>query len=170
DYRRAEYRLPGAGIRPSLARDGADGWIAEKLAEHAALLESVQRRFEMLRARRVRLRRQTDGDEVDLDACIEHRADVAAGCCGSDGLYETRRPVNRDLAVLLLIDVSGSTDAWIETERRVIDVEREALLIVSAALESLGEPFAIEAFSGEGPDRVHLRTVKRFDEPYGRGV
>ncbi len=170
DYRRAEYRLPGAGIRPSLARDGADGWIAEKLAEHAALLESVQRRFEMLRARRVRLRRQTDGDEVDLDACIEHRADFAAGCCGSDGLYETRRPVNRDLAVLLLIDVSGSTDAWIETERRVIDVEREALLIVSAALESLGEPFAIEAFSGEGPDRVHLRTVKRFDEPYGRGV
>src|SRR5690606_4333912 len=117
-----------------------------------------------------RLRRQTDGEEIDLDACIEHRSDVAAGCCGSEGLYEKRRPAERHLAVLLLIDVSGSTDAWIEAERRVIDVEREALLVVSAALDSLGEPFAIEAFSGEGPDRVHLRTLKRFDEPYGRGV
>lgn len=170
DYRRAAYREPGAGVRPSLAPPGPDEWIGEKLAEHATLLENVRRRFEMMRARRTRLRRQTDGDDVDLDACIEHHADLAAGCCTAEGLYERRRAADRDLAVLLLIDISGSTDGWIETDRRVIDVEREALLIVSVALESLGEPFAIEAFSGEGPDRVALRTIKRFDEPYGRGV
>src|SRR5690606_35003173 len=53
---------------------------------------------------------------------------------------------------------------------RVNDVEREALLVVSVALDSLGEPFAIEAFSGEGPHRVMLHRAKGFDEPYGRTV
>ena len=170
DYRTNTYRLPGAGVRPSVAPPGPEEWVDATLAEHRALLDIVRRRFEMLRARRLRLRRQPDGDEIDLDACIEHRADLAAGRRGTDGLYELRRAGEHDLAVLLLIDVSGSTDGWIEANRRVIDVEREALLIVSVALESLGEPFAIEAFSGRGPDDVTLRTVKHFDEPYGRAV
>src|SRR5690606_24434177 len=98
--------------------------------------------FEVLRARRIRLRRQLDGDEIDLDACIEHHADRAAGRRRDGGLYELRRAAEHDLAVLLLIDISGSTDGWVETNRRVIDVEREALLVVSVALEGLGEPFA----------------------------
>jgi nitric oxide reductase NorD protein len=170
DYRRAAYRHPGAGVRPSIAPAGSDSWVDEKLAEHAAMLGTVRRRFEMLRARRVRLRRQRDGDDIDLDACIEHHADLAAGQRSAEGLYELRRAGDRDLAVLLLIDVSGSTDSWVEADRRVIDVEREALLIVSVALQGLGEPFAIEAFSGEGPEHVSLRTVKHFDEPYGRDV
>lgn len=170
DHRRAAYRLPGATVRPSTADPGPEAWVDEKLTEHAAMLDDVRRRFELLQARRVRLRRQADGDEIDLDACIEHYTDLAAACCGDEGLYEVRRATERDIAVLLLIDVSGSTDGWIGAGRRVIDVEREALLVVSAALQSLGEPFAIEAFSGEGPDRVALRTVKRFDEPYGRDV
>src|SRR5690606_25496714 len=135
-----------------------------------AMLDAVRRRFEMLQARRQRLRRRTDGDEIDLDAYIEHRADVAAGSSGADGLYELRRAADRDLAVLLPLDVSGPTHGWLDVDRRIIDIEREALLIVSVALESLGEPFAIEAFSGEGPEHVTSRAVKHFDEPYGRDV
>jgi len=170
DYRRNAYREPGAGVRPSVAPPGPDEWIDATLAKHAAMLDVVRRRFETLRARRVRLRRQLDGDDIDLDACIEQHADRAAGRHSAERLYEIRRAADKDLAVLLLIDVSGSTDGWIAEDRRVIDVEREALLIVAVALESLGEPFAIEAFSGEGPDRVALRTVKRFDEPFGRDI
>ncbi|HEX6994461.1 MAG TPA: hypothetical protein VF339_09995 [Gammaproteobacteria bacterium] len=170
DYRTSAYREPGAGVRPCVAPQGPDEWIDATLAKHRAMLDVVRRRFETLRARRMRLRRQLDGDDIDLDACIEHHADVAAGRPGAEGLYEVRRAADKDLAVLLLIDVSGSTDAWIAADRRVIDVEREALLIVAVALDSLGEPFAIEAFSGEGPDRVTLETVKRFDEPYARDV
>ncbi len=170
DYRANAYREPGAVVRPSIAPSGPDDWIDATLAKHGPMLETVRRRFETLRARRVRLRRQRDGDDIDVDACIEHHADLAAGRGSADGLYELRRAAEKDLAVLLLIDISGSTDGWIAADRRVIDVEREALLIVAVALDGLGEPFAIEAFSGEGPDCVTLRTVKRFDEPYGCDV
>jgi nitric oxide reductase NorD protein len=74
------------------------------------------------------------------------------------------------MAIMLLIDVSGSTDSWLSCHRRVIDVEREALLLVCLALESLGEPYSVLAFSGEGPQRVMIRTLKAFDERYSDEV
>src|SRR5690606_41831443 len=58
-------------------------------------------------------------------------------------LYQHYRAARRDLALLLLIDISGSTDGWVSQDLRVIDVEREALLLVSIALDGLGEPYAI---------------------------
>ena len=52
--------------------------------------------------------------------------------------------------------------------RRVVDVSREALLLVSMALDGMGAPFAVQAFSGEGPQGVVVRNVKRFDQPVRR--
>lgn len=69
-----------------------------------------------------------------------------------------------------MIDVSGSTDSWIANSRRIIDVEREALLLVSIALQSLGDPFSILAFSGEGPQAVFIREIKQFNEPFNNDV
>ncbi len=74
------------------------------------------------------------------------------------------------MAITLLVDVSGSTDAWIAPGRRVIDVEREALLLVCIALDGLGEPFCVQAFSGEGPQGVVVRSIKAFDERYDNAV
>ncbi len=88
----------------------------------------------------------------------------------AQALYRSQRRSKRDLAILLLIDVSGSTDGWVSSGRRVIDVEREALLLVCIALDALGEPYAVQAFSSHGPQSVSVRTLKRFDEPYGNQV
>ncbi|MCY7309132.1 MAG: VWA domain-containing protein, partial [Rhodoferax sp.] len=116
------------------------------------------------------LRRQFDGDDVDLEACIEAQADLRAGLPMAQALYRSQKRTKRDMAILLLIDVSGSTDGWVSSGRRVIDVEREALLLVCIALGALGEPYAVQAFSGTGPQAVSVRILKRFDEPYGNHV
>ena len=88
----------------------------------------------------------------------------------SQALYQSQRTMRRDLAIALLIDNSGSTDGWVSENRRVIDVEREALLLVCIALDGMGEPYTVQAFSGEGPDRVTVRELKGFDEAYGDDV
>jgi nitric oxide reductase NorD protein len=62
------------------------------------------------------------------------------------------------------VDISGSTDSWITQNLRVIDVEKEALLVVCDALEALGDPYTIMAFSGEGPEGVTVLPLKHFDE------
>jgi len=74
------------------------------------------------------------------------------------------------MAIMLLIDISGSTDGWISANKRVIDVEREALLLVSIALQGLGAPYAALAFSGEGPQHVTIRSIKSFEEHYGSEI
>lgn len=170
DWRARAYREPGASVHQLPAHHGARSWMERTLQEHRVMLNSIRRQFESLRAARLRLRQQADGEEVDIDACIDGFAAARAGAALPSGLYQTTRTARRELAVLLLIDTSGSTDGWVSNQRRVIDVEREALLLVCLALEGLAEPYSVIAFSGEGPRHVTVRALKGFAEPYSDDV
>lgn len=170
DWRAGSYRTPGATVLLQPPADGPIEWAERTLAERAGMLHEIRRRFELLRARRVRLRRQLDGDGPDLQAWTEARADFRAGLPLAQHLYENERRARRDLAVTLLVDTSGSTDAWVCGNRRIIDVEREALLLVCIALEEMRDPYSVLAFSGEGPQGVVVRPVKAFGEAYGPRV
>ena len=166
DWRQGAYRQPGATVRLLPAAPGPQQWVDDTLAERRGMLHDIRRRFELLRAQRQRVYRQLDGDELDLPAYIESQADFRAGLPMAQRLYQSERRTRRDLAIMLLVDISGSTDGWIAPQRRVIDVEREALLLVCIALNGLAAPYSVLAFSGEGPQAVVVRSVKRFDEPY----
>ena len=170
DHRIQAYREPGATVRLLPASAGPQRWVDDTLAEHRSMLDAIRRRFEMLRWQRTPLRRQLDGDDLDLEACIDAQADRHAGLPMAQALYRSQKRSKRDMVILLLIDVSGSTDGWVSSGRRVIDVEREALLLVCIALGALGEPYAAQAFSGYGPQSVSVRSLKRFDEPWGNPV
>ncbi len=170
DYRRGDYRDPGATVWECEAEQGSELWVERTLAAQRGMLFRIRRQFEMLRAHPITLHRQNEGDEIDLDACIEARADVRAGAALSQRLYRQDSLVRRDTAIVVLVDISGSTDGWLAGNRRIIDVEREALLPLSVALDALREPYGVLAFSGEGPGGVTVRTVKRLSEPFSRSV
>jgi nitric oxide reductase NorD protein len=170
DWRTQTYRDPGTTVWEHPAPLGEAAWVERTLREHRVMVETIRRRFEMLRAHRAVLRRQEDGDEIDTEAVIEARADLRAGAAMSQRLYRSTRLTRRDAAVLVLVDASGSTDAWIAGQRRIVDVEREALLLLSIALDGTGDPHAIVSFSGEGPQHVVVRTLKRFGERHGEAV
>jgi nitric oxide reductase NorD protein len=50
--------------------------------------------------------------------------------------------------------------------RRIIDVQREAMLVMSAALERLGDSYGVYGFSGYGRDCVEFFVAKEPDEPF----
>ncbi|MDI1260686.1 VWA domain-containing protein [Aquabacterium sp.] len=170
DWQIGAYRDPGATVLIRTASAGPQQWVEDTLTQRRGMLHDIRRRFELLRAQRVRVCRQLDGDDIDLQAYTEGHADFRAGLPLSQRLYQSERRGRRDMAIMLLIDVSGSTDGWIAPNRRVIDVEREALLLVCIALEGLADPYSVLAFSGEGPQGVVVRNIKRFDERYGDAV
>jgi nitric oxide reductase NorD protein len=167
DHRLGAYRHPGAIVRPSLATPGGGEWVERVLDRHATLVRRVRRRFDGLRPRRVRRGRQPDGAEIDLGAYVTAFADWRAGEPGDDRLYTASRPGRRDLAIAVLADVSASTDAWVGGHLRIVDVEKEALVVLLEALDALGDRHAVLAFSGQGPGAVHVLTVKSFDEASG---
>jgi nitric oxide reductase NorD protein len=166
DYRLGAYHDHGAVVREVPPALGDAAWAEDVRRRRTALRHEVRRRFERLRPRRLRLGRQVDGEEVDLEAYVTAFADRRAGQPGDDRLYVTARPARRDLAIALLVDVSASTDAWVTERLRIVDVEKEALLVVCDALDALGDPYAILAFSGEGPEDVALTPLKAFAERY----
>jgi len=139
-----------------------DSWATEALELYAPVIRRLRERFDKLRARRVRLVRQRDGDELDMSACIEAYVDSRTSHAVGDRLYSSVRPARRALAIVLLVDISGSTEEKIRDEERVIDVAKLALLIVTQALDALGDPYAIVTFSGRTRENVRMRMVKDF--------
>lgn len=157
-------REHGATVSCSVAETGDGGWADDVLREHAPLVREVRDRFAPLRAHRQRLRRQRIGDELDLEACVTALVDRRMGRVPSERLFQVVRPARHTVAIALLVDASGSTATRLDDGRTVLDVERMTLLLASEALATLGDPFAMLAFSGAGRHGVQVRTIKAFEE------
>ncbi|EMD0887675.1 nitric oxide reductase activation protein NorD [Pseudomonas aeruginosa] len=85
-------------------------------------------------------------------------------------LLQPMRPRRRDLACLLLADLSMSTEAYLDDQRRVIDSIVDSLLLFGEALQALGDPFALYGFSSVRRQQVRWQVLKDFDEGYGGEV
>ena len=157
-------RPHGATVSRSVAEDGDASWADDVLREHAPIVREIRDRFAPLRAQRTRLRRQRIGDELDLEACVTAFVDRRMGRVPSEQLYQVVRPARHTVAFALLVDTSGSTSTRLTDGRTVLDVERMTLLLASEALASLGDPYAMLAFSGVGRHGVRVRTIKGFEE------
>jgi nitric oxide reductase NorD protein len=167
DWEAGAYGVAGAIVHAREPDMSDDTWGNQVLARYGPIVRRLRERFERLRARRARLDQQRDGDELDLAACVRALVDQHAGYTVDDRLYIAVRPARRGLAITLLIDISGSTDEWIDRRRRVIDVEKVALLLASEALDALGDLYSVLTFSGKGRTNVRMRTIKDFAEPNG---
>jgi len=98
---------------------------------------------------------------------VRRAAELRAGFEGSDRVYIRHEKKERDVAAAFLVDISGSTGRQIESGRRIIDVEKESLVLLCEALEAVGDQYALYAYSGQGRGSVEIRTIKEFDEPLG---
>lgn len=132
-------------------------------------MRAVRRQFEALRPRRVLQPRQVDGTELDLDALLTTRADLAATGRGSDRIWQASRQTERDLTVAFLIDTSRSTEAAIG-DTSVIEVAREAMAALAAGIDAAGDRLGIWGFSSLRRDRVFLSRAKAFETPMGPDV
>lgn len=163
DYGRKAYLPAHCRVLTATAPDGGESWEPDEAARRR--IARVRRQFEALRPRHEILRGEAQGEELDLDAVVRARTDLAAGGAGSDRIWQASRPARHDLSVTILVDVSLSTDAWSE-ERRILDVEKEALLVLAHGLAAAGEDHSILTFTSRRRDWVRVETVKGFDEAF----
>lgn len=167
DYRKGAYLKDYCRVFAAPASEKGDALVQGD--ETRRLVKKVRRQFEILRPRNELLKAQLDGAELDMDAVVRSRTDLAAGGQGSDRIHMMSRPHASDLAVTILVDVSLSTDAWIDN-RRVLDVEKEALLVLSQGLAAIGTDHSILTFTSRRRSWVRVETVKAFDELTGPAV
>jgi nitric oxide reductase activation protein len=128
-----------------------------------------------------RVHRLPRGEEIDLDAAIERRVDLRAGLAPGDDVYVARTPQARDVTLAVLVDASSSTAEHAQDAppgpmaqalarahgrgyRTILDVEKEALVLLMAALERIGDTYGIYCFSGTGRQDVKFQVLKDLDE------
>lgn len=160
DFGRQHYRKNWCVMREKDVTPVHDDFVREVMNKYLGLVKHLRKTFEVMRDEDRLLKRQTQGDDVDIDALVETLADAQAGQEMSDRLFTRMHRVERNIAVAFMVDMSGSTKGWIN------QAEREALLMLCEALETLGDRYAIYGFSGITRKRCELFRIKRFDEPY----
>ncbi|KAA1175933.1 VWA domain-containing protein [Marinobacter salinexigens] len=164
DWRSQSYREKFCCLQPMLAREAPAAELPEPLRRPA---KRLQRQFSALKPLKQWQRRQVEGEELDLDACVEravqHRQRQGAI---DQKLFRRCQQSQRDLACLVLADVSLSTESYINNHQRVIDVARDGLQLLSEALSASRDPFALFAFSSRRRDHVRFHHIKGFDEAY----
>jgi nitric oxide reductase NorD protein len=160
DFRRSGFRKDWCILREKQLQPIRGTFVDSTLDKYQGLLRQLKKQFEMLRSRERFIKRQRDGDDIDLDALIESIADTRAGKPESERLFIRLQRDERDIAVLFLVDMSSSTEGWIN------QALKEALILMGEALQVLGDRFAIYGFSGMRRLRSDFYQVKNFDEPY----
>lgn len=129
--------------------------------------QRLKQQFAALVPTRIWHRNQAEGNDIDLEAYLLHAADSLRGQADAgQGLYRDFRGGNRDLACLLLADLSMSTDAWVNNISRVIDVIKDSLFLFAEALSSTGDQFALYGFSSRQRENIRFHVLKTFEEHY----
>jgi hypothetical protein len=111
-----------------------------------------------------RCHRQTQGDDIDIDAAVEARVEMLAGSAPDEAVYLDSLRRRRDLAVLVLLDVSGSSSEAGTFGQTVHEQQRAAAAALTVALHELGDRVALYAYQSQGRSAVHMMPVKRFDD------
>ncbi len=187
DYHIGDYRTRWCRLHEVDVDEDAGEFFNQALADYARLIPEIRRQFQRIRPEMYRtVKGLEDGEDFDLNAVIDARIEVRAGRPSTGKLYLARKREERDVAALFLVDMSASTDepfvrdqppAAVEARppakrptRRIIDVTKEALVIMTAALEEIGDAYAIYGFSGHGRDNVEFYRVKSFAESLSTSV
>ncbi|MBI2277325.1 MAG: VWA domain-containing protein [Dechloromonas sp.] len=163
DYRKGVLLERHCRLQPMIADDAGH---AELPAELAATAKKLRGQFAALAPQRHWLKAQPDGSELDVDACVRNHADRASGHTPETGGYLAQARCERDLACLLLADLSMSTDAWISDSHRIVDVIRDSLLLFSEALSATGDRFGIYGFSSLRRQNIRFHLLKDFNGKY----
>ena len=168
DYQMQLYRPAWCTVLERRAPAGDAAIVEQIMAKHAPLVRRTRRVIEVMQPQGVqRIRKQEDGEEIDLNAAVAAWTDMRLGRQPDTRvMMRTVRHV-RDLSVLVLIDVSESTnDPAPGSGATVLELAREASALLADALSGIGDPFAIHGFDSDGRHKVEYFRYKDFDGPY----
>jgi hypothetical protein len=180
DRELADHRSKWCRIIQRDNRRGSRDFVEQVRARYSGVISSVRYQFQMLKPESLRrVKGEIDGEDYDLQAVIDHHVDLKTNGRPSDRLYIRRIRREREVAVSFLLDMSSSTARTITRHpnqpytrpgQKIIDIEKQGLVLMSEALEAVGDAYAISGFTSEGRRNVKYFKIKQFGEKYSPDV
>lgn len=171
-----DYRVGWSRVIEKKVKLGDRNFVELTRSRYKGVISSIRHQFQLMKPENLtKINRELDGEDYDLNALVDYVIDRRADGMQSDNIYTKRLRKQRDVAVSLLLDQSSSTARTITRNplqpythpgRRIIEIEKEGLVLMSEALEAVGDIYSINGFTSEGRRNVKFYVVKDFDEKY----
>src|SRR6266404_2822956 len=180
DRELTDHRLGWCRVVEKLVKQGDRAFVDQTRERHKGAISSIRHQFQLMRPENlIRVTNELDGEDYDLNAVIDYVIDRRADGQQSERLYTKRLRRRRDVAVSFLLDQSSSTartigrhplQPYTHPGRRIIEIEKEGLVLMSEALEAVGDSYSINGFTSEGRRNVKFYVLKDFGEHYSDEV
>ncbi len=180
DRELTDHRLGWCRVVEKKVKHGDHNFVEHTKERHKGVISSIRHQFQLMKPENlIRIANEVDGEEFDLNAVIDYVIDRRADGQQSERIYTKRLRRRRDVAVSFLLDQSSSTartigrhplQPYTRPGRRIIEIEKEGLVLMSEALEAVGDVYSINGFTSEGRRNVKFFVVKDFDEKYNDEV
>ncbi|HKS08943.1 MAG TPA: VWA domain-containing protein [Pyrinomonadaceae bacterium] len=180
DRELTDHRLGWCRVIEKRVKHGDRTFVEQTKERHKGVISSIRHQFQLMKPENLtRVANEVDGEEFDLNAVIDYVIDRRADGQQSERIYTKRLRRRRDVAVSFLLDQSSSTartigrhplQPYTRPGRRIIEIEKEGLVLMSEALEAVGDVYSINGFTSEGRRNVKFYVVKDFNEKYNDEV
>jgi hypothetical protein len=168
------YRPDWTSVYEALHPSGNPADIDKLLQKHAALAKQLKRLLDLLKPQdKVRIRYQEEGSELDLDVAIRALIDFKGGATPDPRINMSHRTDGRNIAVLLLVDLSESLNQKVGaggTAQTILELSQEAVALLAWAIDRLGDPLAIAGFHSNTRHEVRYQHIKGFSEGWSDEV
>ncbi|CAN5863383.1 hypothetical protein BH20ACI4_BH20ACI4_18440 [soil metagenome] len=175
-----DYRVGWSRVIEKKVKQGDRNFVELARSRYRGVISSIRHQFQLMKPENLtRINREIDGEDYDLNALVEYVVDRKADGQQSENIYTKRLRKQRDVAVSILLDQSSSTARTITRNplqpythpgRRIIEIEKEGLVLMSEALEAVGDVYSINGFTSEGRRNVKFYVVKDFSEKYSEEI
>ena len=167
DYAKRAYKDDFCKVYPKTLLKTDVGYYKKTLNQHRSTLAGLRKMLTTVNNKYQQQRRQTQGDEFDIDAITDLFVDVHSGHTPSEKIYISKRKKEKDLSILLLLDISLSSDGY-AAGNRVIDVEKQVSILFGEILEEFNIDFSIDCFYSKTRNHSSYITIKDFDEDWNK--
>lgn len=175
-----DYRVGWSRVIEKRVKQGDRNFVELTRSRYRGVISSIRHQFQLMKPENLtRINREIDGEDYDLNALVDFVIDRKADGRQSENIYTKRLRKRRDVAVSILLDQSSSTARTITRNplqpythpgRRIIEIEKEGLVLMSEALEAVGDVYSINGFTSEGRRNVKFYVVKDFAEKYSEDI
>jgi uncharacterized protein YegL len=172
DYLTETYRPDWASVFEALHPSGAAAEIDQLLDKHGALARRLKKLLDLLKPQdKRRIRFQEDGSELDLDVALRSLIDFKSGSTPDPRINMSHRSDGRNIAVLLLLDLSESLNQTAPgSDQTLLQLSQEAVALLAWAVDRLGDPLAIAGFHSNSRHEVRYLHIKGPTEPWDDAV
>ena len=163
DFSKRIYKENFCKVYPKSQQKTDSNYYKKTIAKNASTLIGLRKMLTNVNNRMQQQKRQLQGDEFDIDAITDLYVDVHSKRTPSENIYVSNRKKDKDLSILILLDISLSSDGY-AAGNRVIDVEKEVSILFGEILNEFNIDFSIDSFYSKTRNFSTYLTVKDFDE------